>query len=280
MGATVRGNQARGGGQPQDQRLPPLKIIQELEKQYDVETIQAQNKIQVWLDDSEASSERVRQYDVLLAVQPSKMNPTELRNLIEAIQLGQPTVIFEDPLPWLENFGQHVKGTLTPRVVNRVGTETADIQELWDALDLNIDQQTFQDATFPYMVWQLESKNPYPRDPQLKSPYRVIVHEDDAIADPRFSDHPITRGIDELYFQFTGYLRSTPNSALHFEPLVQTGSAGNIWLRDFLFRPLRHRTHAATRFSQCSIRLGCPHYGGQCSSDVERKRNDERRSSD
>jgi len=38
-------------------------------------------------------------YDVLLVVQPSTMSNAELTNLIEAIGNGQPTAIFEDPVP-------------------------------------------------------------------------------------------------------------------------------------------------------------------------------------
>ena len=38
-----------------------------------------------------------RRYDVLVAIQPSKMSPEELQNLIAAMHKGQPTLILEDP---------------------------------------------------------------------------------------------------------------------------------------------------------------------------------------
>ncbi len=39
-------------------------------------------------------------YDVLLVVQPSSLTSPQLRNVIGAIQNGQPTALFEDPLPY------------------------------------------------------------------------------------------------------------------------------------------------------------------------------------
>lgn len=229
-GAVVR-------NQGQQARIPPLKIIQELEKQYLIEPVSAAAPIELWLEpDADADGPEAtatRRYDVLLVVQPSKMSPDEMDNLIAAIQDGQPTIIFEDPLPNPENF-PHVRSTFMPRSISRGGTETADIQKLWDALDLDIDRVNRNGQPFPWLVWQLASENPYPRDPVLDQPERVIIREENASVDPRFSGHPATRGIDEMYFQFTGYVRPNPTTSLQFEPLVQTGRAGRILLYDWL----------------------------------------------
>ncbi len=220
-------------------RIPRLRIISELQKQYDVELVEGSSPIPLWLEDDNQQIIK-RRYDVLLVVQPSQMAPVELDNLIAAIQSGQPTVIFEDPLPNRENF-QYLRGTFFPRFFNRVSRETADIQKLWDALDLDVDfiRRQMPDGNsgkFPLIVWQLASENPYPRDNLLnQTPELVIVHESETDRDQRFSrENPATQGIDELYFQYTGNIKGVPRSKLNFEPLVTTSRAGRIAVNDLL----------------------------------------------
>ena len=61
-------------------------LVVELKKQYDV----------VEVDPSKPIKD---QYDVLLAIQPSSLNEASMANFVEAVKAGQPTAIFEDPLP-------------------------------------------------------------------------------------------------------------------------------------------------------------------------------------
>ena len=79
-GATVQGGQ---GQQPV--QLPRFLIIQELEKQYNVESVEASDPISLWHDDDSTEGandgNRKRRYDVLVAVQPSAMAPAELKKL-------------------------------------------------------------------------------------------------------------------------------------------------------------------------------------------------------
>ncbi len=217
----------------QQQRIPPLQIIAELEKQYDIETVRASSPISIWIEDGETKTKTLR-YDVLLVAQPSHMSQAEIDNLVVAIQSGQPTVIFEDPLPNPENFPQFQgRGSLLPRAVVRSSRDTGKIQDLWDALDLDIDQVQRGNQSFPWIVWQLQSENPYPRDRALDAPERVIVRDESPNTDPRFGNHPSTIGISELYFQYAGYMRNIPNSSLEFEPLIQTNKAGRILWPDY-----------------------------------------------
>ncbi|MDG2185833.1 MAG: Gldg family protein [Mariniblastus sp.] len=256
--------------QGQQIRIPRLKIVQELEKQFNVEIVQAQNPISLWIDDdspsksdSDVTPKKQRRYDVLLIVQPSKLNPNELDNLITAIQMGQPVVIFEDPLPSRDNF-PHISPTLLPRTMARAGAGTADIQKLWDALDLDVDRvmrqiQTSETAVvqqdFPWVVWQLSSENPYPRDSTLDEPERVVIRDENRDVDALFSSHPVTEGIDELYFQYAGYIRPSGNSSLKFEPLVKTGNAGRILVHDWMntsnSEQLRNNARGSANASYC-----------------------------
>ena len=119
-----------------------------------------------------------------------------------------------------------------------LGNEQAEIQKLWDAIDLDTDYITRtrqeQTARFPYLVWQSPSANPYPRNQNLGKVGQLIIKEDNKEVDPRFAEHPATLGIEELYFQFAGYINQIDNSSLEFEPLVVTGMAGRVYLDEFL----------------------------------------------
>ncbi len=222
----------------QASRIPRLRIISELEKQYNVELVDAATPISLWIEDEDGKPTK-RRYDVLLVVQPSQTTSVEMKNIINAIHMGQPTAIFEDPLPSPKNFG-HVKPTFYPRMFARNGRDAADIQDLWDAIDLDVDRQRIQ---FPagqpipqgapsydsYIVWQPSAENPYRRNPGLMEPEQLIIHERDPRKDPMFSGtDPATQGIDELYLQFTGYIQPVQKSALEFDALVNTGMSGRV----------------------------------------------------
>ncbi len=243
MGASI-------GAQGGNFNLPRLRILSELEKQYNLENVDASTPINLWVG-GDAGEPLRRRYDVLLVVQPSQSAPTELDNLITAIQTGQPTVIFEDPLPFPGNFPvaanadgktwDRVRPTYYPRAFSRNGEGKADIQKLWNELDLNIDRLKLAAPQNPamvagvdypvyssYVVWQKRSENPYKRNDILNMPERIIIKDRDP-SDPRFSsDHPSTnlneeQLIDELYLQFAGYLNPVPKASLTFQPLVNTG---------------------------------------------------------
>jgi ABC-2 type transport system permease protein len=215
-------------------RLPTLRILSELRKQYNIELVDASQPIEVLLEGDDQHATRFR-YDVMLVAQPSKLSPVELDNLINAIQLGQPTAIFEDPLPSPENY-RHFLGTFLPRTLERGTREMADIQKLFASLEIEVDFETItvesQRLRFPFVVWQL-AENPYPRDPRLSQPERLIImdrtHEINFAA-----DHPATRGIEELYFPFAGYLMNRPRSKMDYQPLVTTSLAGRIALSNLM----------------------------------------------
>jgi len=234
--------------QGQQASVPRLQIIRELEKQYDVESVSMEEPNSAWFEDDQGNRTKPR-YDVLLAIQPSRMSPTEMDNLIDVIQSGYPVAIFEDPLPNQTNFRiqdlSYVQGTFFARSISRNSRESADIQKLWDALDLDVDRVKTQrggvSQLIPWLVWQLPSENPYPRDRQLNTPELVIVREENPDTNPMFSPgHPAMQGITELFFQLTGAIAPVPNSKLIFEPLVSTGEltkAGRILLSDFVNAP-------------------------------------------
>lgn len=212
----------------QTARIPTLAILTELAKQYELEVVTAQSEIDLWLRDGSDQSPQ-RRFDMLLVAQPSKMSQQELDNLIVAIQSGQPMAIFEDPFPNSFSFKNHVPGTFFNRLINRGGTP-ADIQELWQALDLDTDRQSVSENQFlPWIVWQPTSANPYPKDVRLNQQELVIITQQQEGDQPNFNpNHPASSGIDQLFFQYAGYVKPTQSTELEHIPLVVTGDAGRI----------------------------------------------------
>lgn len=226
--ARITGTVIRSQTNGEPVRIPPLRILAELIKQYDIELVNAAQPIPVFLEDDNGKPTQ-RRFDAMLVVQPSKMTDDELKNVIDAIQLGQPTAIFEDPLPNPQNF-PHIFGTYFPRSMNRAGNKPCDIQDLLDALEIDIDREPVpgQDVELAQIVWQ--RGNPYPRDPTLEQPEHVVLNQNPDNPNQEYfnADHPATRGINQLYFQFGGYIKPDRNPTLDITDLVVTGNAGRI----------------------------------------------------
>ena len=218
-------------------RIPRLQIFNELAKQYNLAQVSAAEPIELFKENLDG--EQVRRYDALIVIQPSQTTPAELKNIIDAIQLGQPTAIFEDPLPNPSNF-RYVRGTFQPRLFARGGDGQADLKQLLDALELKIDFATRGDLRSPYLVWHNESQNPYRRNRQLNEPEQLIIQQTNPDVDPRFSQtSPATQGIKQLYFQYAGYIsrKPLPKNSLEFEPLIDSGRAGRVLTRDLAGSP-------------------------------------------
>ena len=236
--ALITGARIRTQGQVA--RIPKLKIVSDLEQQCDVETVDASNEISLY-SEAGGDAKPKRRYDVLLVVQPSKMTPSELENLMTALKAGQPAVIFEDPLPVPESFPQ-VGGTFFPRRFQRNGNETANIEELWDLLDLDIDRRPTrmgnQTMISPWLVWQAASENPYRLDQQLNQAGEIfVIRQLDGAKGSRFAtkeESPAMSGIEELFFQLTGNIKQKPTSQLEYVDLVKTGPAGRVQFAEWM----------------------------------------------
>jgi ABC-2 type transport system permease protein len=224
-------------GQLQTSRVPMMAMISELQKQYNVESVDFGTLPNLWIGGDEDQPAR-RRYDVIVALQPSKTSPAELDNLIQVIEQGQPVAIFEDPFSMQENYVT-ISGSLFPRILPRPTTESARIQALWDALEINLDWQprtlgAEQKLDFPWIIWQAVA-SPYPRDQRFSAPEQLIIQDKSESFDVRFAkDDPATDGIDEVIFPYATYFSQNPNSDLEFKPLVETAKAGRILLFDLL----------------------------------------------
>jgi ABC-2 type transport system permease protein len=213
---------------------PPQMIIDELKKQYEVEQVNPSSKI---VDPQDPS---LKEYDVLLAVQPSSLTPAQLPNLLDAIKAGVPTAIFEDPFPaWMRG----APGTSQPKQPPMMGMNMfqqqqqrpqpkCNIDDLWNLLDTKMEgAPKFAGGPFgggafdASIIWQ--AFNPYPKLRQQLSITNewVFANIDAPGAKDSFNaDDPITSGIKEILFLLPGAISQKPGGALKFTNLITTGN--------------------------------------------------------
>ncbi len=200
------------------QRRPRQPIVSELEKQYDV--------IQV-----DASAPITDRFDVLLAVQPSSLGPEHMVNFVAAVRDGQPTVIFEDPMPVLM---QGVPGTSQPRqspmgpmsMFGPQGQPKGDLNLLWEALGTRLVATAGRPAmgqmgAAPVIVYQ--DHNPH-RKLDLPAEFVFI---DETLSDSKAGfdqKSPATAGLREVLFPFPGALQKIDGTDVTWTPLVRTAA--------------------------------------------------------
>jgi ABC-2 type transport system permease protein len=189
------------------------QIVTELKKQYDVVEVNPAKPIE-------------KRYDVLLAVQPSSLNPEAMQNFVAAVKLGQPTAIFEDPFPFPSSqFWGSVPGTVQPKqppggMMGMFGGGQAepkgDITQLWKLLGV----QLYGDE----VIWQ--DFNPEPKAGDMITPLWVFVDEGltaQGAINPFNPLDPISAGMKQVLFLFSGSWRPDPKSKLDFKELAVTG---------------------------------------------------------
>ncbi len=227
--AQLMGGFSFAGGQPQN--IPKAAILEELQKQYDVEEVDPTNKIEPG------------KYDVLMAVQPSSLGPAELENLIDVVKRGQPTAIFEDPLPVIDEM-RFVPGTGQPKRQNPMAQmfgggpppPKGDVTKLWQAIGVEVpgERGGFSPQGGPagydaFIVWQ--RFNPYKKVQVagFSNQFVFIRPEVPGTELPFNATDPVTSGIEELLFPMPGAVTKVKDAEIDFEPLVQTGNgAGTI----------------------------------------------------
>lgn len=225
--AQMNGGFSFAGGMPQ--QIPKQEIITELEKQYDVEEVDPTQPIEEG------------KYDVLIAVQPSSLGPAEMNNFVEAVRNGQPTAIFEDPLPMI--FGS-VPGTGEPKPApggmfggGQPPPPKGDIRQLWQAIGIAPPGEPGPGGFSPDVAWQ--RFNPYPKLARIEQITELWVFASRSAPGVDFAFNPesaITSGLTEVLLPAPGVVLPAPESDLKFQKLVvttqQLDSAGRIRYQD------------------------------------------------
>ncbi|MEX0818127.1 MAG: Gldg family protein [Pirellulaceae bacterium] len=212
--AQLYGGFSFAGGMPQ--QIPRQEIVEELEKQYDVEEIDPTSPIEEG------------KYDMMIVVQPSSLGPQELPNVIEAVRSGVPTAIFEDPAPI---FLSSAPGTGEPKQApggmfggGQQPQPKGNIRDLWTVLGIEPPgEPNFQGGFNPDVAWQ--RYNPYQKLQIQGIPDSwVFASVESPGADNAINNEdPITKGLTEILFPVPGVIEPAATSELKFTPLVKTG---------------------------------------------------------
>jgi ABC-2 type transport system permease protein len=181
-------------------------IVDDLQKQYDVAQVNPSQPI-------------TEKYDALLAVQPSSLGPEEMNNFISAVENGQPTAIFEDPMPYLSG----TPGTLMPRrspggmegmLMGARSQPKGDIRPLWNLLGV--------DFMAGDVVWQ--NYNPYKKAAFFPKEFVFVDKDEDKDHVDAFgTEDNISLGLQQVLFPFPGAVSKLNASTMKYIPLANTG---------------------------------------------------------
>ncbi|TWT31822.1 Gldg family protein [Blastopirellula retiformator] len=220
------------------QNVPKQRIVDELEKQYDVEEVDPNEEIDP------------TKFDVLVAVQPSSLTQPQLDNLITAVKAGVPTAIFDDPVPLAMNQAPPIYQPKAPLGSGMFGRQQApppkgDIRQLWKLLGVTLSgSQLITDQYFNADVIS-QNYNPHPKlrigggqiTPEWVFVDKYAPGAEDALATLN-SDIDITQNLNEVLFVLPGAVvrsKDFPQS-MTFTPLVRTGTLTGTVTLDGLLR--------------------------------------------
>ncbi|UUO08388.1 Gldg family protein [Blastopirellula sp. J2-11] len=209
------------------QNVPKQRIVDELEKQYDVEQVDPGEPIDP------------TKFDVLVAVQPSSLTQPQLDNLLTAVKAGVPTAIFDDPVPLTMNQAPPISAPKAPQGSAMFGRQQpppqkCDIRQLWSLLGVTLSgQQLVTDQYFnANIIWQ--KYNPHPKlriggGGQI-TPEWVFVDRNTPIADdalpPLNPDIDVSQNLSEVLFVYPGAILRSKDfpQSMTFTPLIRTGN--------------------------------------------------------
>lgn len=195
---------------------PEWRIVTELKKQYDVETVSPAAPI----DESK--------YDVVLAVLPSSLGQNEMGNFVDYVKKGKPVIIFDDPLPATNP--QLAPRQPKPRAggnpmmqMGQPPEQKADggkATSLVNALGI---QWNYDQIVFDYTSLLL-----HPEYAELLRPEIVAISRKSGLDSAFSPSSEVTSGLQEMFLFFSGTIRPREGSKLEFKPLLRTGKKSGL----------------------------------------------------
>uniref|UniRef100_A0A7C2PAZ2 ABC transporter permease n=1 Tax=Schlesneria paludicola TaxID=360056 RepID=A0A7C2PAZ2_9PLAN len=222
---------------------PEWRIVTELKKQYNVETV------------SPAAPIDEKKYDVLIAVLPSSLDQNGMANLVDYVKKGKPTLIFDDPLPAF-NPGMAPKQP-KPRQGGMMGgmppEQKADGGKATSLVNLLGIQWVYDQIVWADTILLL-----HPEYADLVRPEMVSISRKSGVAKAFNPDDEVSSGLQELLLFFSGTVQNREKNKLNFQPLlvtsqtsglidwdefVQPGFFGGVDIRENPVRPVDEFTH-------------------------------------
>lgn len=203
---------------------PEWRIVTELKKQYNVETVSPASPI----DESK--------FDVLLAILPSSLDANQMTNLVDYVRKGKPTLIFDDPMPAFNpGMAPHQP---KPRPGGMMGMnqmppeQKADGGKATQLVNL-LGIQWIHDQ----VVWADTILLLHPEYADVVRPEMVDISRKSGIDSAFNPQNDVTSGLQELLLFFSGTVKPREGSKLKFEPLLRTGKTSGLLNWDEFVRP-------------------------------------------
>src|SRR5580704_335625 len=230
------------------------QIVTELKQQYNVKEVSPDSPI----DESK--------YDVLLAVMPSSLTEPQMANVITYIKKGRPTLIFDDPYPWVFNSAFGV--SQAPRLpkpapgsqfgmMGGMGRQPAPPKadegkatSLLKVLHIYWDNGR--------VVW--DAFNPHPEFVTLPEEF-IFVSPKNGIGSAFSSSSEITSGLQEMLAAFAGEIQPLKEPGVKFEPLLRTSRRSGVMEWDEFTEQSFDFSHGFT--PTVRIKEGRPHIQDQ-----------------
>jgi len=208
------------------QQRPEWRLVTDLKKQYVVKEINPAEEI------------KEGDCDVLVAVMPSSLLQPEMDNLVKAVKRGQPTLVFDDPIPYFVDQSLELVPS-NPRkpssgggmfgMGQQPGEPKADGGEAlslmdalgvaWDVRDITFDfsnpHPEFGDRFYPPMIFVTAPPIELATTPELRTYYETSGLSQSS---------PITKGLQEMIVWFGGEFRQKTEAEAKFDftPLISS----------------------------------------------------------
>lgn len=185
------------------QRTPPWRVVGELEKQFDVNMVNADDSIE-------------QVYDALLVPLPSSMTQQQMDNVTAYITAGHPTVLLIDPLPVVDIARAPILPSsmqMSPFMQNQEQPPPkGDLRKFITDIGLSWDPSQ--------IIW--DAYNPHP---DLAATQKEVVFIGSGNQNPEaFNENEAaSSGLQEVVLMFPGYIDYSPSPDLAYTPLLETG---------------------------------------------------------
>ncbi|MGN1274909.1 MAG: Gldg family protein [Thermoguttaceae bacterium] len=154
--------------------------------------------------------------DVILAVQPSTLEPFMMENFVKVLEAGVPTAIFEDPLPLCSQFTPTCeqrrlsRNPLDSMAMMAGNLPKADTAVLWNLLGVRFYDQEIVAQKY----------RPIPRFSRSPNPF-LFIDANELNPHPFAEKNPATNGLRRLVMLYAGHFEADPKvSSVFFTPLV------------------------------------------------------------
>lgn len=190
-------------------QAPRWRVVDELEKQYEVARINPDTPI-------------TDQVDALLAVMPSSLTQPQMDNLKNYILTGRPTLILDDPMPLFDISLSPIlpSGAQTnPFTRNQAPQqeEKGDVNDFMRGIGINWNPGS--------VAW--DAYNPHP-DLSVIQQEIIFVGRGNKNAEAFNAGNPATARLEEVVLLYPGLVDPPVEKQLQYQPLLETGRVSGV----------------------------------------------------